>query len=158
MGRLCYTFRMIAQKIRDDLTASMRARDSVRTDTLRGLIAGFTNELVSKGKKPQDEVDDGTASAVIKRSVKQRKDSIEQFRKGGREDLAAKEESELAILETYMPQQASHEEIEKVVRAVKERMSITDKAKMGILIGAVMRELKGQADGAEVKDVVEGLL
>ena len=73
----------------------MKARDTVRTDTLRGLLAAFTNELVSKGIKPTEKISDDDALTVIRRAVKQRRDSIEQFRKGNREDLAQKEEMEL---------------------------------------------------------------
>ena len=127
-------------------------------NTLRGLLTGFTNELVAKGIKPQEQISDADALAVIKRAVKQRKDSIEQFRKGNREELAQKEEAELKILETYMPAQMSREQIEVVARQVKEKLGITDKSKMGQFVGAVMKEIKGQAGGAEVKAIVESLL
>ena len=149
---------MIQTKIREELTAAMKARDSVKMDTLRGLLSAFTNELVAKGIKPQEQISDEDALVVIKRAVKQRKDSIEQFRKGNREELAQKEEAELKILETYMPAQMSREQIEVVAKQVKEKLGITDKSKMGQFVGAVMKELKGQADGAEVKAVVESLL
>lgn len=148
---------MITEKIRADLTVSMKARDQVRTDTLRGLLAAFTNELVAKGKKPTEIISDDEALVVLKRSAKQRKDSIEQFRRGGREDLATKEETELKILETYIPAQMPREDIEKVAREVKDRMGVIDKTKMGLLVGTVMKELKGEADGSVVKEVVESL-
>ena len=149
---------MIQTKIREELTVAMKARDSVKMDTLRGLLSAFTNELVAKGIKPQEQISDADALAVIKRAVKQRKDSIEQFRKGNREELAQKEEAELKILETYMPAQMSREQIEVVARQVKEKLGITDKSKMGQFVGAVMKEIKGQAGGAEVKAIVESLL
>ena len=148
---------MIPEKIRAELIASMKARDSLRTDTLRGLIAAFTNELVAKGKKPTETIADEDALIVIKRAVKQRRDSIEQFRKGNREDLAQKEEAEMKILEEFLPAQMPREKIEQIAKEAKERMGITDKSKMGILMGAVMKELKGQADGAVVKEVIESL-
>ncbi|MDO8521890.1 MAG: GatB/YqeY domain-containing protein, partial [bacterium] len=141
---------MLSEEIRKELTDAMRAKDSLKMNTLRGLLSGFTNELVAKGIKPQEQISDADALAVIKRAVKQRKDSIEQFRKGSREDLAQKEEAELKILETYMPAQMSREQIEVVARQVKEKLGITDKSKMGQFVGAVMKELRGQADGAEV--------
>ncbi len=144
-------------QIRDGIKQSMLAKDTVRTGVLRGLVAGFTNELVAKGRKPQDELTDDEVLAVIKRQVKQRKDSIEQFEKGGRADLAETEKGELAILETFLPASTSKEEIRKVAEAKKAEMNVTDKAKAGILVGAVMKELKGQADGGEVKEVVESL-
>ena len=149
---------MLSEKIRKELTVAMKAKDSLKMNTLRGLLSAFTNELVAKGIKPQEQISDEDALAVIKRAVKQRKDSIQQFRSGNREDLAQKEEAELKILETYMPAQMSREQIEVVAKQVKEKLGITDKSKMGQFVGAVMKELKGQADGAEVKSVVESIL
>ena len=149
---------MISAKIREELTTAMKARDAVKMNTLRGLLTGFMNELVAKGIKPQEQISDEDALAVIKRAVKQRKDSIEQFRKGNREELAQKEEAELKILETYIPAQMSREQIEVVAKQVKERLGITDKSKMGQFVGAVMKEIKGGADGSLVKEVAESLL
>ncbi|MEK7107075.1 MAG: GatB/YqeY domain-containing protein [Patescibacteria group bacterium] len=149
---------MISAKIREELTVAMRAKDSLKMNTLRGLLSAFTNELVAKGIKPQEQISDADALNVIKRAVKQRKDSIEQFRKGNREDLAQKEEVEMKILETYMPAQMSREQIEAVARQVKENLGITDKSKIGQFVGAVMKETKGVADGSLVKEVAESLL
>jgi uncharacterized protein YqeY len=95
--------------------------------------------------------------AVIKRLAKQRKDSIEQFQKGNREDLVEGEEKELVVLESYLPQLMSKEEIEPIAIAKKEELGITDKGKKGQLIGAVMKEVAGKADGGDVKAVVEKL-
>lgn len=145
------------EKIRKELTESMKARDALKTSVLRGLVAAFTNEQVAKGKKPDEPIDDDGALTVIKRAVKQRKDSIEQFRKGSREDLAQKEEAELKILETYLPAQMSREQIETIAKKLKEKMGVTDKSKIGQFMGALMRELKGQADGATVKEITESL-
>lgn len=144
--------------IRGEMVAAMKAKEAERLGTLRGILAACTNELVAKGRKPQEELTDEEVLAVIKRLVKQRKDSIEQFRSGNREDLAVKEEVELKILETYLPAQMNREEIEKVARALKEKLGITDKSQTGQFMGAVMKELKGQADGAVVKEIVNGIL
>lgn len=143
--------------IKTELVEAMRAKDSIRVSVLRNLIAAFTNELVAKGKKPQDEITEDEALAVIKRQVKQRKDSIEQFRKGNREDLVEREEAELKILERYLPAQMNREEIKKIALPLKEKMG-ADKSKMGMFMGALMKELKGQADGSDVKAVVEEIL
>ena len=94
----------------------MLAKDTVRLTVLRGLLTAFTNELVATKRKPQDELLDTEIIAVIRRAVKQRKDSIEQFRKGGREDLAQAEEDELKILETFLPQTMSKEDIRKKLK------------------------------------------
>ena len=141
----------------------MRAKDSAKVTTLRGVLAAFTNELVAKGKKPQDSLSEEEQVVVVKRLVKQRKDSIEQFEKGGRQDLADNEKAELSILNGYLPASMPREEIKKVAIALKDKLGVTqagqaDKSKMGVFMGAVMKELKGQADGADVKAVVEELL
>jgi len=145
------------EKIRAEMTAAMKAKDALKTSVLRGLVAAFINESISKGKKPQDPLADEEALAVIKRAVKQRKDSIDQFKKGNRADLVEKEESELKILETYLPAQMSRGDIEKIAKDLKEKMGITDKAKSGQFMGLVMKETKGNADGNLVKQVVESL-
>jgi uncharacterized protein YqeY len=147
---------MLVQRIKDDMKTAMKAKDDLRVQTLRGAIAGFTNELVAKGKKPTDEIDDALVLSVLKRLAKQRKDSAEQFEKGNRPELAQKELSELKIIESYLPQQASREEIEKVARAKKEELNI-DVAGKGKLMGMVMKELGGNADGGLIKEVVESL-
>ena len=136
---------------------AMLAKDTVRRDTLRGLLAAFTNELVAKGKPPQEDISDADALTVIKRQVKQRKDSIEQFRNGGREDLAKDEEAELRIIEIYLPKMMGKDEIRKIAETKKETLGIADSSKKGILMGAIMKETAGKADGADVKEVVDSL-
>lgn len=148
---------MLAKQIKEDMIAAMKARDDLRVQTLRGAMAGFTNELVAKGKKPTDKADDAMAITVLKRLGKQRKDSAEQFEKGGRPELAQKELSELEIIEGYLPQNASREEIEKVAHAKKEELGVADASGIGKLVGAVMKEFAGNADGNEVKEVVAAL-
>src|SRR3989338_2528923 len=135
----CYTRAMLAQKIRSDMTAAMRARDDLRVQTLRGALAAFTNELVAKGKKPTEELVDADAIIVLKRLAKQRKEAAEQYEKGGRAELAQKEASELKIIEGYLPQMASREEIEKVARAKKDELGVTDASSAGKLTGVVMK-------------------
>lgn len=149
---------MIQQNIRDEMKKAMVAKDETSLNALRGLLAAFTNELVALKRKPSDELSDDEALAVVKRAVKQRKDSIEQFRAGGREDLVATEEAELAVIAPFLPPAAGRDEIRKVAEAKKAEMGVTDKSKMGQLMGAVMKEFKGSADGADVKAVVEELL
>ncbi len=145
------------QTIKEGIKEAMKSKDAIRLSVLRGLLSAFTNELVAKGQKPQEELGDEGAIAVIKRAIKQRKDSIEQFTAGGRKDLADSEESELVILQTFVPVTMSKEEILKIAIAKKEEMGFTDKSKLGVFVGVVMKELKGKADGADVKEVVDGL-
>src|SRR3989344_1422 len=145
------------EKIKADLIEAMKAKETLRVNTLRGLIAGFTNELVAKGKKPNETTPDDIALPVLKRLANQRKDSIEQFTKGGRTDLADIEKKELEIIFSYLPAQMSQDEIRKVAEAKKAELGIADKSKAGVLTGAVMKELKGRADGGEVKISVDCL-
>lgn len=149
---------MLTQKIRTDMTAAMKARDDLRVQTLRGAMAAFTNELVAKSRKPTEELSDADAVIVLKRLAKQRKEAAEQYEKGGRAELAAKEAAELKIIEEYLPQGASREEIEKVAIAKKQELGVTDASGAGKLTGAVMKEFAGRADGNDVKTVVAALL
>ncbi len=148
---------MITQQIRSEIPAAMKARDSVKLDTLRGAVTAFTNELVAKGRKPTEELTDAEAVAVLKRLSKQRKDAIEQFEKGGRPELAEKESQELKIIEAYVPQGASREDIERVAKAKKDELGVTDVSGIGKLTGAVMKEFGGTADGNDVKEAVAAL-
>lgn len=149
---------MLHRQIKEEIKGALRERDELRLSVLRGLLASFTNEVIARGRKPDGMLSDEEAIAVIKRAVKQRKESIEQFNKGGRPELAQKEQQELEMLKVYLPEAMSPLEIEKVARAKKSELEITDKSKSGLLVGAVMKELKGNADGALVKKIVEGLL
>ncbi len=148
----------IHQDIRNQIKEAMKNKDTVRLNVVRGLVSAFTNELVSLKRMPTDELTDDEALNVIRRQVKQRKDSIEQFSKGGRDELALHEKAELTILETYLPQMMSKDEVEIVAKKKMQELGITDKSKSGQLMGAVMKELKGKADGDTVKSVVDSLL
>lgn len=145
------------QQIKEEIKDALRAKAEVKLLVLRGLLSAFTNELVAQKRKPSEELSDEEALKVIGRAAKQRKDSIEQFTKGGRNDLVEKEEAELVILDSYLPQMMSKEEVEKVVQTKKDELGITDKSQMGQLMGAIMKELKGKADGGDVKSAVDSL-
>ena len=146
------------QQIRDQIKEAMKAHDAVRLGVIRSLVAQFTNELVSLKRKPDEELSDEEVLGVIRRAVKQRKDSIEQFTKGGRSDLAETEKAELVILEKYLPTQMSRDDVMKIAQAKKAELNITDKSKIGLFMGVLMKELKGQADGGIAKSVVEEIL
>lgn len=135
----------------------MMAKDSVKLETYRGMVAAFTNELVAKNRKPSEMLEDSEALTVIARLCKQRKDSIEQYGKGGRDDLVKEETAQLRILETYLPPMLEKSEVEKVARAKKEELRIIDATKKGMLMSALMKDLKGKADGGVVKEVVDSL-
>ncbi len=148
---------MIHEEIKAEIKDAMLKKEQVRLDVLRGLLSAFTNELVAKNRKPQEMLADDEALAVIMRSVKQRKDSIEQFKKGGREDLVKEEESQLSYLEKYLPKMMERGEVEKIALAKKEELGINDATKKGMLMSALMKDLKGKADGMVVKEVVDSL-
>jgi len=140
------------------MIAAMKAKDSLKVETLRGLMAAFVNELVATKRKPADELPDEDALGVIKREVKKRKEAKDAFTKGSRAALAEKEAKEQTILEAYLPASLPKEEIQKVVLAKKIELGVANKKDMGRLMGAVMKELGGTADGVDVKRVVEELL
>ncbi len=145
------------QAIKSELVTAMKAKDAVKLRTVRSMLTTFTNELVSTGKTPQDWLEDSEVLAVIKRLAKQRKESITQFEANARPELAVPEKEELVVLESYLPQMMSIEEITPIAEAKKAELGIDDKSKMGMLVGAVMKELAGKADGGDVKTVVESL-
>lgn len=145
------------ESIKGELKDALRAKDEVKLRTVRGMLTAFTNELVATARKPQEMLTDEEVIAVIRRLAKQRKESIEQFNAGGRADLAEGEIAELAVLDTYLPQLMSREDILKFVEAKKNELGVTDKAKVGILMGAIMKDLKGKADGPLVKEVIDSL-
>jgi len=142
--------------IQGQLKEAMVAKDALRVSVIRNMLSAFMNELVAK-KSADKELKDEDALAVIKRLTKQRKDSIAQFEQAGRNDLTANEQSELKILETYLPTMMSRDDIRVVAEKKKQELGVTDKAKIGQLTGAVMKDLKGKADGGDVKAVVESL-
>jgi len=148
---------MLHEQIKSKIKEAMLAKDSVSLETYRGISATCTNELVSKGRKPNEILTDEEVIAVITRMSKQRKDSIEQFKKGNREDLVKEEEAQLAILETYLPKLMGREEVEKIAQTKKEELGITDPTKKGMLMSALMKDLKGKADGSVVKEAVDAL-
>ena len=143
--------------IKNQIKEAMLGRDTIRLSVVRGLVASFTNELVAKSRKPTEELSDEEAIGVIRRAVKQRKDSIEQFKAGNRNDLVEAESAELSILKKYLPQIMSKDEIKKIVEKNRYVMGISDKSKKGQIVGMLMKELKGKADGADVKEVVDEL-
>lgn len=147
----------LQQTIKDGIKDAMKNKDMVRLTTLRGLSSAFMNEAVNLNLGPQGELSDEQVLTVLMREAKRRKDSIAQYAEGGREDLAADEKAELAVVEEFLPAMMSLDEIRPIVEAKKTEMGIDDKAKVGMLVGAVMKDLKGKANGDDVKTVAESL-
>ncbi len=147
----------IQATIKENIKVAMKARDEMRLSVMRGLSTAFTNELVATKRPPTDMLTDEEAIAVITRVSKQRKESISQFNAGGRPELAEAEEKELAILQEFLPEMMSVEEVKKLAEAKKAEMGLTDASKKGMLVGALMKDLKGKADGGDVKNAVDEL-
>lgn len=149
----------LQKRLRQEMQQALKDKEPVKLTVLRGIVTAMTNELVAKGRKPSEELSDDEVMGVLKRQLKQRKDSIEQFRAGGREDLAEIEEAEVVYIEPYMPQMASKEEIRNVAEQKMTELGMhpDNESQKGSLIGAVMKEFAGRADGGDVKAVVEEL-
>lgn len=141
----------LKKKIISDLKDSMKAGDQITRGVLRLLNSDIKNAEIEKG----GEAGDSEVIELIKRSVKRRKDSIEQFGKGGRADLVSKEKEELAVLEKYMPEQMSEEEIRKIVKKVILESGALDASAFGKVMGAAMKETAGNADGNVVSGIVK---
>jgi hypothetical protein len=147
----------LQQDIKNGVLEALKAKEQTRLLVLRGLSTAFTNELVAKGRKPDGVLEDEEALAVIAREAKKRKESISQFEAAGRTDLSESEKAELAIIEGFLPAQLSREDIVKFVQKKISDMGSTIPQK-GQFIGAVMKDLKGTADGKIVQEVVNELL
>lgn len=148
---------MTQAELKEMMKDAMRAKDQVKLSVVRGLMSAMTNEAVAKNKGPDGVLSDEEVITVLSRAAKQRKDSIDQFTKGGRPELAANEQAELAIIERMLPAQMSHDEIVAAARAKAAELGVTDKTGANKLMGMLMKDLKGRADGTSVKVVVEGL-
>jgi len=145
---------MTQQDIKAEVIAAMKAKNPVRLSVMRAISAACTNELVSRERGPDGALSEEEVMEIISRSAKQHKDSISQFKAGGREDLVASEQAELDILVSLLPAQMSREEIEAAVKAKIIEIG-ADKSKANQLIGMLMKDLKGKADGTVVKEIVD---
>lgn len=147
---------MILEKIQNDLSVALKSKDEATVSTLRFLLAAVKDkeiELNKRGKLTDEEV-----IGVIQKQVKQHKESIEAYQKGGRSDLSDKESKELSILSNYLPQQISPEDLEKIVSKAVNKIGASGPGDFGRVMGEVMGEVKGIADGGQVAKVVKKLL
>ena len=143
------------EKINEDLKTAMKSGDKLRTETIRSiraLILEFQKSGSGKELNEEEEI------KLLSGAVKKRKDSIEQFRLAGREDLASKEEKELEIIQKYLPEQFSRQKIKAEVDRIAKLVGAVSKEDFPKLMPAVMKELKGKADGKEVRSIVEEYL
>lgn len=141
-------------RIEGDVKQALRSGDRVRLSTVRMLLSAVNYVEMAK----LAELDDDGVVVVIAREIKQRKESIEAFKNGGRPELAANEEAELAVLQAYMPKQMSRDEIIELVKAVISEVGAQGPQDKGKLMGKLMPQVRGKADGQEVNAVVTELL
>jgi uncharacterized protein YqeY len=144
----------LKDKITDDMKTAMRAKDSARLLTIRGLLAALKQKEVDE----RIELDDVAVIAIVDKLVKQRKDSIAQFTTGGRQDLVDKETAELAVLETYLPQRMSADEVAAAVAAIVAELGASGPGDMGKVMAAVKAQLAGKADMGQVSAAVKAAL
>ena len=145
----------LREQIISDMTASMKAQDAPRTSTLRMVKAAMMNRQIEKG----GELNDEEMTKLLNSLVKQRRDSVEQYEKGGRQDLADKEKSEIQVIEAYLPQAASPQEIEAAVASAISESGASSMKDMGKVMKAVQVALAGKnADGRMVSEIVKSKL
>ena len=144
----------LKQKLMDDLKQAMKSGDEVKRSTIRLLMAAIKNAEIAK----QASLEDADILGIIAKEVRQRKESIEAFKQGNRQDLVAREEAELAILEKYLPQQVTREEIMEAARRIIEEVGAQGPGDKGKVMPRIIAQLKGRADGREINAVVTELL
>src|SRR5687767_1272818 len=144
----------LTEKIRADMTGAMKAQEKERLSTLRMLQSALKNEQINAGHELSDE----EAMTVIRKAVKQRQDSIEQYTNAGRTELADKEKSEMELLKTYLPAEMSDEELESGLREIIASTGAQSKKDMGKVMKEATARYKGRADGKKIQEVVSRLL
>ena len=141
-------------RIESDLRSALKAGDKRRVATLRLLLASLQNEKINAGRDLTDE----EAEAIIRRGVKQRRESIEQFTRGGRDDLAAAEKEELAILEAYLPATLTDEEVEAEIRRIISEKGFSSARDAGLVMKDLMAAHRGRVDGKRAQEIARRLL
>lgn len=144
----------LKERIQSDLRAAMLARDEPRKAALRMLTAAIKNAEIEAG----DELAEGELLVVVQRQVKQRRESIEEFRKGDREDLVEREEAELEAFAGYLPEEASREEIEEAAQATIAETGASGPRDIGKVMPVLIERFQGRADGRAISEIVRGLL
>jgi uncharacterized protein len=144
----------LLERVDSDLKNAMRAKDATRLSVLRMLKAALKNAAIEKSGADA-QINDAEAIQVIRKQVRQRQDSIESFEKGGRAELVAKEKEELSILQSYLPQAMSAEELSKIVRETISEVGASSKAQMGAVMKALQAKVAGRADGKTLSAEVQ---
>jgi len=144
----------LKEQIKADIKEAMRAKDSTRRDTLRNLSAAIKQIEVDERK----ELTNSEVEAILTKYAKQREDALAQFKEAGREDLVAKEEAELKIVKSYLPEPLTDEELKKLVEEIVKEVGATSMKDMGKIMGAVKSKVGSRADGSKVNKIVKEIL
>ena len=148
----------LLEDINSDLKVAMQAKNELKVSVLRMLMSAIKNKEISLRKGEEVELDDSQVQEVIQSEVKKQKDSIQSFEKAGRQDLADKEKAEIKILEKYMPEQLSDEELGQIVKEIVDSSDRATAHDFGQIMGLVMQKAKGKADGGKVSEIVKKVL
>lgn len=149
----------ITDRVADDLKAAMKARDKVRLRTLRSLRTALKNKEISKRDDGEETtLSDQEQLAVVRKQVKQRNDSIEQYEDAGRDDLAAKEKEEMEVLEDYLPAAMPDDELRDILEGIIDDVGASSMADMGPVMGRAMGQLRGRVEGRRVQQMVRDVL
>lgn len=148
---------MTKQQLKDELKQAMLAKNSEKTSTLRMVISALGYYEIEKGGAGYEATEEDIAT-ILQKQAKQRRDSIEQFKAGGRDELAEKETEELKLIESYLPQQMNEEEVKKLVDEAVAQTGASSPTDMGKVMGALMPKVKGKADGSLVSKLVKAKL
>ena len=144
----------LVESIRSQMTDAIRARETQRRDTLRLLIAALDNARIAAGHELSDE----DVLVALQREAKQRRESIEEYRKGGRDDLVEAEQRELEIIQGYLPEELTEEELRAAVQEVIAEVGASGAGDLGAVMGPIMQRVRGRADGRQVNAIVRELL
>ncbi|SNR60226.1 GatB/YqeY domain-containing protein [Desulfurobacterium atlanticum] len=144
----------IKEQLKNDMKEAMKAKDKVKLSTIRMIMSLIKNAEIDK----RGELTDEEVISLLQKYAKQRKESIEMYERGGRQDLVEKEKAELAIVESYLPEQLDENEIKNIVKSTIEEVGASSVKDMGKVMKAVMPKLRGRADGSVVNRIVKELL
>ncbi len=145
-------------QLTEDLKQAMKAKDAVRLRTIRSLRAALKEKEIAERRDGEAHLSEEQVLAVVQKQAKQRRDAIAQYEPAGRDDLAAKEQEELEIIEAYLPKQLGDEEIRRVVQEIVAATGASSMREMGKVMGAAMEQLRGRADGRRINEIARELL
>ena len=148
----------LKEQIGEDIKTAMKAKDKVRLQTVRSIKKAILEKEVEMRPKGQDELTPEQEIELLAQQAKQRRDSIEQYQNAGRKDLVEKETQELAIIETYLPEQVSDDELETIIDEIIASSGATSVKDLGKVMGPAMKQLKGKADGKKIQALVKSKL